>query len=338
MAASHDPLLYSARHEAAASKFRRPTSIAGLHGDAEAAVAEIFLRRRGLAAVRADHRAARILSDAHRARDSAASMRGDDAALHSRRAALVEFGSGSSTKTRSCSMRRRSSRPTCRSTSRPSSCEQEAAGAAPRIPGSRCCRSRPTSPRLRPAAADPRCPRVGFFPGSTIGNFEPHEAAAFLRHAGRILGPRRDFIVGVDLRQGHGGAQRRLQRRRGRHRAVQSQSAGAHQPRARRQVRSRALPSITRSTTRAPPHRDASGKPASARASRSRGATFDSARARRSTPRTPTSTRSSPSARWRAAPAGAGCGMDRREQLFRGACAEALSVHPPRPRRARAGP
>ena len=31
-------------------------------------------------------------------------------------------------------------------------------------------------------------PRAGFFPGSTIGNFEPHEAAAFLRRAGRILG------------------------------------------------------------------------------------------------------------------------------------------------------
>jgi len=41
--------------------------------------------------------------------------------------------------------------------------------------------------------------RVGFFPGSTIGNFEPHEAAAFLRHAGRILGPGAAFIVGVDL-------------------------------------------------------------------------------------------------------------------------------------------
>ena len=42
-------------------------------------------------------------------------------------------------------------------------------------------------------------PRVGFFPGSTIGNFEPHEAAAFLRHAGRILGRGAVFIVGVDL-------------------------------------------------------------------------------------------------------------------------------------------
>jgi dimethylhistidine N-methyltransferase len=42
-------------------------------------------------------------------------------------------------------------------------------------------------------------PRVGFFPGSTIGNFEPHEAAAFLRHAGRILGADATFIIGVDL-------------------------------------------------------------------------------------------------------------------------------------------
>jgi dimethylhistidine N-methyltransferase len=42
-------------------------------------------------------------------------------------------------------------------------------------------------------------PRVGFFPGSTIGNFEPHEAAAFLSHAGRILGRGATFIVGVDL-------------------------------------------------------------------------------------------------------------------------------------------
>jgi len=42
-------------------------------------------------------------------------------------------------------------------------------------------------------------PRVGFFPGSTIGNFEPHEAAVFLRHAGRMLGAGSVFVVGVDL-------------------------------------------------------------------------------------------------------------------------------------------
>src|SRR5262249_44214889 len=32
-------------------------------------------------------------------------------------------------------------------------------------------------------------PRVGFFPGSTIGNFEPHEANALLRNAATLLGP-----------------------------------------------------------------------------------------------------------------------------------------------------
>jgi dimethylhistidine N-methyltransferase len=69
-------------------------------------------------------------------------------------------------------------------------------------------------PRLRvlPVAADFTQPfrlpsaivglaRAGFFPGSTIGNFEPQDAAAFLRHAGRILGARATFVVGVDLVQ-----------------------------------------------------------------------------------------------------------------------------------------
>jgi dimethylhistidine N-methyltransferase len=42
-------------------------------------------------------------------------------------------------------------------------------------------------------------PRAGFFPGSTIGNFEPHEACAFLRRAGQILGAGAVLVVGVDL-------------------------------------------------------------------------------------------------------------------------------------------
>jgi dimethylhistidine N-methyltransferase len=41
--------------------------------------------------------------------------------------------------------------------------------------------------------------RVGFFPGSTIGNFEPHEAASFLRNVAQILGPGSALIVGADL-------------------------------------------------------------------------------------------------------------------------------------------
>jgi dimethylhistidine N-methyltransferase len=42
-------------------------------------------------------------------------------------------------------------------------------------------------------------PRAGFFPGSTIGNFEPHEASAFLRNAAKILGNGALLIIGVDL-------------------------------------------------------------------------------------------------------------------------------------------
>jgi dimethylhistidine N-methyltransferase len=50
---------------------------------------------------------------------------------------------------------------------------------------------------LPPAAAG--MAHTGFFPGSTIGNFEPHEACAFLRHAGRMLGRASALIIGVDL-------------------------------------------------------------------------------------------------------------------------------------------
>jgi L-histidine Nalpha-methyltransferase len=42
-------------------------------------------------------------------------------------------------------------------------------------------------------------PRVGFFPGSTIGNFEPYEACQFLRHVGGLLGAGAVLVIGVDL-------------------------------------------------------------------------------------------------------------------------------------------
>jgi dimethylhistidine N-methyltransferase len=50
-----------------------------------------------------------------------------------------------------------------------------------------------------PKEAEVAPARVGFFPGSTIGNFEPHEASAFLRNAANILGRRSTLIIGVDL-------------------------------------------------------------------------------------------------------------------------------------------
>ncbi len=55
-----------------------------------------------------------------------------------------------------------------------------------------------TRPFALPATLGRR-PLIGFFPGSTIGNFEPHEANALLRHAAAILGPSALLIIGVDL-------------------------------------------------------------------------------------------------------------------------------------------
>lgn len=45
--------------------------------------------------------------------------------------------------------------------------------------------------------------RLGFFPGSTIGNFSPEDAEHFLIKAARTLGPGADMLVGVDLKK-HG--------------------------------------------------------------------------------------------------------------------------------------
>ncbi|NIA68893.1 L-histidine N(alpha)-methyltransferase [Pelagibius litoralis] len=42
---------------------------------------------------------------------------------------------------------------------------------------------------------------VGFFPGSTIGNFEPDEAAAFLDRVRSLLGPAARLLVGADLQK-----------------------------------------------------------------------------------------------------------------------------------------
>jgi dimethylhistidine N-methyltransferase len=40
---------------------------------------------------------------------------------------------------------------------------------------------------------------LGFFPGSTIGNFTPAEASAFLKAARAMLGPKALFLIGADL-------------------------------------------------------------------------------------------------------------------------------------------
>jgi dimethylhistidine N-methyltransferase len=55
-----------------------------------------------------------------------------------------------------------------------------------------------TGPFVLPGAVA-GMPKVGFFPGSTIGNFEPPDACTFLSRARGILGGGAQMVVGVDL-------------------------------------------------------------------------------------------------------------------------------------------
>ena len=55
-----------------------------------------------------------------------------------------------------------------------------------------------TMPLILPKAAAGAGKRVGFFPGSSLGNFQPDEALEFLRQAARLL-QGGGLLVGVDL-------------------------------------------------------------------------------------------------------------------------------------------
>ena len=125
---------------------------------------------------------------------------GDIAAIIPKGAALVEFGAGATTKVRllleHCDIGayvpgryfRRLPQGTGRRVAPgfPRSCGVSGGGRFHR--------------RLRACpTAIAAMPKVGFFPGSTLGNFEPHEACAFLRSAREILGEGAQMIIGVDL-------------------------------------------------------------------------------------------------------------------------------------------
>ena len=43
--------------------------------------------------------------------------------------------------------------------------------------------------------------RLGFFPGSTIGNFSPEEAHEFLERSAETIGPGGSMLIGVDLKK-----------------------------------------------------------------------------------------------------------------------------------------
>jgi L-histidine Nalpha-methyltransferase len=78
-----------------------------------------------------------------------------------------------------------------------------AAGVAadfPLLPVVAVCADYTAAFRLPPLPG-PGGKRVGFFPGSTIGNFEPAAAVRFLSNCAQILGPAGDMMIGVDLKK-----------------------------------------------------------------------------------------------------------------------------------------
>jgi dimethylhistidine N-methyltransferase len=117
-------------------------------------------------------------------------------------AALVEFGSGASTKTRillDAAPQVAAYAPIDISAS---ALDEAASAIRADYPGLVVAPLRDdfTTALELPEAAHGR-PVVGFFPGSTIGNFTPQEASRFLAAARRLLGEGAAFFVGIDLKK-----------------------------------------------------------------------------------------------------------------------------------------
>ncbi len=85
-------------------------------------------------------------------------------------------------------------------------------------------------------------PRAGFFPGSTVGNFEPEEARALLDSFGAILGPDALLILGVDLVKDTARLEAAYDDAAGVTAAFNMNLLEADQPRTRRRFRPRRVP------------------------------------------------------------------------------------------------
>jgi dimethylhistidine N-methyltransferase len=60
-----------------------------------------------------------------------------------------------------------------------------------------------TQPFDLPEVQQPVNRRVVYFPGSTIGNFHPYEAKDFLEQIAQVVGPGGGLLLGVDIRKTH---------------------------------------------------------------------------------------------------------------------------------------
>ena len=112
---------------------------------------------------------------------------------------LVEFGSGSSTKTELLLSQMRDLAAYVAIDVSSSALEDARKRLRDRCPGLRVDTVVGDfwSAQIAPDLAN--APRVGFFPGSTIGNLEPADAQALLQRFASMLGERARLIIGVDV-------------------------------------------------------------------------------------------------------------------------------------------
>ena len=178
----------------------------GLDRGTEVAAAQVVLRRAGQRAVRQDHRTARVLSDPRRTGDPARERgrnRGADRSADPDRARLGVIGQDPAAARRAARCghaallragRRRASRPW---PPRGRRCRRSIPGStsAPWCPTSRSGSASRRRARGRRAPA----PRLVAFLGSTIGNFEPAQRAAFLARVRDRMRPGDFFLLGTDL-------------------------------------------------------------------------------------------------------------------------------------------
>lgn len=118
-------------------------------------------------------------------------------------ATLIEFGSGSSRKVRLLLDRLQPSSYVAIDISREQLLEActELSGLYPTLPITAVCAdySRPLD--WQDAGEQPEARKLAFFPGSTIGNFHPDEAIAFLVNVRRMVGEGGGLLIGVDLKK-----------------------------------------------------------------------------------------------------------------------------------------
>jgi len=128
---------------------------------------------------------------------------GEIAALIGERCLLVEYGSGSSKKTRILLDHLRDPAAYIAIDISKEHLIRSASGLAGSYPGLEviAVRADYTTACELPSIHRPAATKVAFFPGSTIGNFYPREAVSFMKRIAELVEPGGGLLIGVDVKK-----------------------------------------------------------------------------------------------------------------------------------------